>query len=403
MASQHRITLLGIGVPVEVRVTGDWAGPAVRAAERAWGALAVPHEHPDRSLEFTVGTADEIPAFLDALSTRVTLQAIEEHSGTILLLHAAGLAHPERGAVVACVAPSGTGKTTLSTAAAGTFHYVSDETVAVAADGHVLPYPKPLSVKQQPTGAAAGIVPKDQRNPLDLGLRPAPRTGLTLGGIVLLDRLREGEPDTGRQPRLEPVELIDAIIALVPEMSYLGRMSRPLHRVAEAILRTGGAHRLVYRDAGEAVAHLAAHHPALTTGAAWDEGAPAELEASAATVALWEAQFAAGPGDAGPGSAGPGDAARASRRVRATAPLLDTLVDPASPRALVFARDTVSQVSTVAAATLLAARQPVDAGTIRAGLVRLFDEPPAAADGTDPFDRVLDELVAAGLLTELAA
>ena len=87
--------------------------------------------------------AIKVPDFL--LAARRLASAIDQRAGEVIMLHAAGLALPD-GRVVAFVAPSGTGKTTLSRTLGKAFGYVSDETVVINFDGTVTPYPKPLSV-----------------------------------------------------------------------------------------------------------------------------------------------------------------------------------------------------------------------------------------------------------------
>lgn len=176
-----------------------------------------------------------------ALASRVTRLAIEASVGRYVMFHAAALTN-ERGRVVVLVAPSGTGKTTAAaTLGVARFGYVTDEAVAVTDDGVVLPYPKPLSIVRPGEGKA-------QHSPDDLGLASC---GLrpTLGGIVLLDRV---EGDHRCVPRLESVDLLDSLLALLPQTSALLSRDRPLQRLCELIDRAGGVFRLTYTEIASA-------------------------------------------------------------------------------------------------------------------------------------------------------
>ena len=75
-----------------------------------------------------------------SLSIDVTLAALAQRAGELLLLHAAGLAAPDGGGVVVLVGPSGRGKTTAARVLGRHFRYVSDESIGIDTDGTVLPY-----------------------------------------------------------------------------------------------------------------------------------------------------------------------------------------------------------------------------------------------------------------------
>lgn len=176
-------------------------------------------------------------AMLTALSTDVTLAAIDARAGDLLMLHAAGLATPD-GRVVALVGPSGRGKTTASRVLGREFGYVSDETVGIAADGNVLPHRKPLSLIENDR------LPKVQRSPTELGLRPLPQSPLRLGALVLLERTDDANP-----PTMQRVGVAEGIAGLAQQASYLGRMTAPLHVIASHVEAVGGVHRITYSDA----------------------------------------------------------------------------------------------------------------------------------------------------------
>lgn len=170
------------------------------------------------------------------ITSEVTVGAIGGLRGEALMLHASAVALDD-GRVIGFVGPSGRGKTTASQALGRIYGYVTDETLAVRADGSVITYPKPLSI-----GSWPGVKVTEPAS--TLGLRPAPAGGLRLAAIVLLDR----RPDI-EQPFVESVPIIEALSDLVPQTSYLPALERPLRTLLEAILSTGGVRRVVYSEA----------------------------------------------------------------------------------------------------------------------------------------------------------
>jgi hypothetical protein len=179
------------------------------------------------------------------LTSRITVAAILENAGEFMMLHACGVADPQTGAVVALVAKSGTGKTTAASMLATTYGYVSDETIAVGPDGAVLPYPKPLSVKQGPGE------PKHQVGPDELGLMPAPAKPF-IQSIVLLNRV---EPDSTagarREPTLSQLPLADALLALIPDSSSQAEIDQPLQSLCRLIDSVGGVWQVTYSEAAD--------------------------------------------------------------------------------------------------------------------------------------------------------
>lgn len=192
--------------------------------------------HP-RALEISATMFSDIERGMSDLSTQVTLTALDALRGTRLLLHAAGVAAPD-GRVLAMVGPSGRGKTTASRHAGRRFGYVSDESIAVDADLTVWPYRKPLSVIVEDKSV------KQQIAPSNLGLLPLPDAALHLAGITLLER----DP-AADEPGARPVDLIDAICEMTPQISYLPELPSPLQYVAHIVDRVGAVTRLLYRDA----------------------------------------------------------------------------------------------------------------------------------------------------------
>ncbi|NQX10902.1 hypothetical protein HQQ80_04615 [Microbacteriaceae bacterium VKM Ac-2855] len=182
-------------------------------------------------------SAGSIEQLEETLTSTLTVRAIGERRSDLLMLHACGLAAPD-GRVVALVAASGTGKTTSARTLGRLYGYVSDETVGIRADGSVVPYAKPLSVKRAEGG------PKRQIAPDAAGLLTLDDTPLRLASIVLLDRRDDIDRST-----LEFVDPLDALCELVPQTSYLTARKRPLVELLEAFQSRGGARRLVYSEA----------------------------------------------------------------------------------------------------------------------------------------------------------
>lgn len=184
--------------------------------------------------------ADNFETLSEAVTSEVTVAAILERAGELTMLHACGVAD-FGGAVMALVARSGTGKTTASSQLARTFGYITDETVAIRTDGTVVPYPKPLSVRQATPGAA-----KLQVGPDELGLLIAPDNP-RLKAIVLLDRLGGDY----QLPMLEPVSTVEAVLALIPDTSSQAAVAQPLQSLCRLIDSVGGVFRVSYSEAAD--------------------------------------------------------------------------------------------------------------------------------------------------------
>lgn len=238
-----------------VRVDGNRADAAASEIERVWHlCLAAPEDgnfdalvrltHDDASatladVDAGVVQGRNLPDLMQALTQAVTRAAIDARKGQLVMLHAAGIQCPDTGAVVALVGRGGTGKTTLIRTLGPGKGYVTDETVAVAADDTVLPYPKPLSVRREPASLW-----KDETDPLEFGVLPPSRPA-PLAAIVLLDR----QDGYAGPPAVEPVDTLDAIAALTPETSHLPEMDKPLQRMAALCDNVGGVMRVTYSEA----------------------------------------------------------------------------------------------------------------------------------------------------------
>jgi energy-coupling factor transporter ATP-binding protein EcfA2 len=180
--------------------------------------------------------ANSPEALAQRITSEITTGAINALRGEALMLHASAVALDD-GRVVGFVGPSGRGKTTAAEVLGRAYGYVTDETLAVRVDGSVVAYPKPLSI---------GLWPqvKTTEPASTLGLRGAPEADLRLAAIVLLER-RPGV----EQPFVESVPIIEALPQLVPQVSHLSALERPLRTLVEAIIATGGVRRVVYSEA----------------------------------------------------------------------------------------------------------------------------------------------------------
>lgn len=231
-----RFRVAAIGAVIEIELT-DRGGRFVEQARAAWAdALYDGDAEPEAVVADRPALDDE--AALAMLSTDVTLAALALRRGRPMwMLHAAGLADAD-GRVVVMSAASGTGKTTAARHLSRRLAYVSDETVAIADDGSVVPYRKPLSV------IAEGVPHKVQVAPSALhGRLPLPDR-LRVARIVVLDRRADG-PEV---PDVEPLDLASALELLAPQTSYLSDMPAPLHLIRELLETTGGAVRVRYRE-----------------------------------------------------------------------------------------------------------------------------------------------------------
>lgn len=252
MSRDLAIDALGTVIRIDGSALSDAGWSAVR---EAWhDAIVDPAGEAVAAATVTAYGTVSVPVMLAGLSVDVTHAALHAQAGRLLMLHAAGLATAD-GSVVALVGPSGRGKTTASKVLGREFGYVSDETVAITLDGSVLPYRKPLSVIE------THQIPKVQKSPSQLGLRPIRDVPLRLAALVLLER-----DDSAGLPRLEQVDLAEGIVALAEQASYLGRLPSPLWRLASLARSVGGIHRLTYRDAASLsplIGQLGARTPAL--------------------------------------------------------------------------------------------------------------------------------------------
>lgn len=231
-----QLTVSALGSVVRIVLPPDASPELVERVAEPWRGALIESTSADR--EVVVDATDDVDRMLEQLSVRVTLEALDHRRGELIMLHAAGIALDD-GRVIAFVGPSGRGKTTLSRELGKHFGYVSDETIGVDADLNVFPYRKPLSVVQN-----SG--PKKQVAPAVAGLRDLPNRPLRLAALVLLDRDSDAQGS-----ELEPVGMVEALVDLVPQLSYLSDLETPLRQLAHLVDGVGGVRRLRYREASE--------------------------------------------------------------------------------------------------------------------------------------------------------
>ena len=180
------------------------------------------------------------------LRQAINLRAIEARKGELLMFHAAGLADPATGDVIALIGPSGAGKTTAASSLGTVLGYVSDETVAVDATGRVIPFPKPLAVKEQ------GSTRKRITGPDELGLREVGGP-LRISRIALLDRR-----DERVAPSVTTLGLEDVLPEIVEQTNYFAALPRALRRLESLIRVSGGVHVIRYHHAEDLVEPVSA-------------------------------------------------------------------------------------------------------------------------------------------------
>lgn len=222
---------MSVGIPV----TGD---DAVRL-RRQW-SRALTDRAADVVVDLDLLGSDDTTAHDYAITSRVTMAALDATAGLRINLHAGAVAD-EQGRALAVIGPSGSGKTTAISLLAGRLGYLSDETVSLDADLLVHPHPKPLSIISDVDTPRQ----KQSLSPDDLGLRHPPARA-HLHRIVLLHR---GQGDAG----LVPVAAPRAIVEMVEQTSSLVHVEHPVHRLAAAIDACGGVWGLEYAEFGERV------------------------------------------------------------------------------------------------------------------------------------------------------
>lgn len=234
------VDAFGVVIPLEVR--GQRLALAVRAAWNDALSDALPEARPV-TVAIGRGTAEvhgsSVAEVLHRLSPVVTMRAIDQRAGRLIMMHAAVLADPMTGAAAVLVAPSGTGKTTAAVTLGADFVYLSDETAAIASDGSVLAYRKPLSIIETP-----GALLKKQLAASSLGMN-VHGADCRVTAFLFIDR-REDHSTTPEVTRLDVVRSIERA---APQVSYLPSLDRPLHQLAGVLKLARGLYDVRYREA----------------------------------------------------------------------------------------------------------------------------------------------------------
>lgn len=246
----------GIGAVVAVRTIGPHSGDLHDALESAWSRCLIPTSTAldAGTLRFWLGepgqpvpgelrrdgselAGDDLATLMSTGTQAITHALIRAQVGRLLLLHAGAVSHLRTGRTLVFVAEGGTGKTTLARTLGRHYGYLTDETVGIDAGNHVLPYPKPLSLRTR-----AGR-PKQETSPDALHLLH-PETAPTVAQVVVLAR----RPELAT-PRVRELGLLDAIAAITPQSSSLYALPRGLHRCAELIGATAPVLEVTYTEA----------------------------------------------------------------------------------------------------------------------------------------------------------
>lgn len=216
---------------LDATAAGEVAARWGRCAELASSATLVLDEEPVT----IAATPSKAPYDLSRELTRAGLMRLR---GRVTLLHAAALADPT-GRTLALVAPSGGGKSTATRVLGQHLGYVSDETVVLLPDHRIAPHPKPPSLVVDP----ADRWRKHEPSPDELGLGPTP-TEPRLARLLTLSR-----DDAVLEPTIEPVGLIDQVLAILPETSSTWLVPGGLDHLARAATAGGPPARLRYAEA----------------------------------------------------------------------------------------------------------------------------------------------------------
>lgn len=247
------LTVEGMGTCVRVEASGEHAPEFTRLLRDAWSRCWVPEScigpapvqvslTPEQTTEHVapealVVTEESLPALLEVTTRNITAALISQQAGKLLLFHAGAVCNPKNGRSVAYVAPSRTGKTTLTLKLGKRLGYLTDETVAVDEQMRILTYPKPLSVRSD-TGD-----PRREISPDELGLVPA-HPAPYLHRLVILERDESMEGP----PQVEELSFFDAVAQLAPQMSSLSALPQALHRLRVMHDTLGPAILLRYRE-----------------------------------------------------------------------------------------------------------------------------------------------------------
>jgi len=192
----------------------------------------------DATLSFDA-SGEDLDGVMEQIASKVTMTAVDARAGELLMLHANGLADQHSGRAVMMVGPSQAGKTTAAMTLTPGRCYLTDEALAVDADGHVVAYPKPLSVRRDGR--------REQVFPASIGALPPPEQPCRIAHVLLMNRNQAHEGG----PLVELVPVVHALAEVASETSHLADLERGLHRLAQLFDQDRGALRVTYRDAAD--------------------------------------------------------------------------------------------------------------------------------------------------------
>ena len=246
------LSISALDSSIAVRFDGPGTEQLLDAATRAWsrclgGGTGSRTAEPLDVHQPAGASAVELTLALQLLTQEVTQHLISAQIGRLLMIHAGAVSHPVTGESLVFVAPGGTGKTTLARVLGRHYGYLTDETVGIDGSGRIHAYPKPLSLRVRGAGF------KEEASPDDLGLvlaHPEP----TVNRLIVLRR----PPGHAAGPIVEELSTMDAVEAILPETSSLGRLPRPLRTLANLTERYGPVLRCSYDEADDLVALAAA-------------------------------------------------------------------------------------------------------------------------------------------------
>lgn len=228
--AEAEVVVEALGVPIGIPVTG---GAATRLRHQ-W-SRALTDRSPTTVVDLSQLSTDDDVAHDYAVTSRVTLAALDATAGSRINLHAGAVAD-EEGRALAVIGASGSGKTTAVHTLARRLGYLSDETTSVDEVLVVHPHAKPLSVIADPDMPLV----KQSLSPDDLDLLRPPATSY-LHRLVLLHR---GDGETG----LVPLAPAHAIAEMVAQTSSLVQLQHPILRLADTIDACGGVWGLHYDE-----------------------------------------------------------------------------------------------------------------------------------------------------------
>jgi hypothetical protein len=265
---QHTLQLEVLGSRIDVHVDGISKDNSAQLDSLWHRCIATRPSQSDSIITLKVSKSEDkkpggyqnFEALSSNLSSLITHRAIELANPDWMLLHAAAVADPASGRVVAFVGKSGAGKSTIAETLGKHFGYVTDETLAFdPKTGQVFAYPKPISqvIKPSESHEANNVHNhsqnvKAQLSPDSLALMVLPPT-LSLQNIffVARDSTLDEAPTASRLEELERIQL------LIPQVSFLTKRTNPLKQLIAASNWNDGAQLLKYRESRDLVDFVA--------------------------------------------------------------------------------------------------------------------------------------------------